>query len=85
MLNIEWTESAIRDLKKLDKPIVLRTLAKITWFSSNSERAIPEPLAGGFRGTFKLRVGDWRVVYALEGKTVVIQFVGHRREIYRIK
>ena len=85
MLNIEWTESAIRDLKKLDKPIVLRILAKITWFSSNSERVIPEPLAGGFRGTFKLRVGDWRVVYALEGKTVVIQFVGHRGEIYRIK
>jgi len=29
-------------------------------------------------------VGDWRVVYTLEGNTVVIQAIGHRREIYRM-
>ena len=85
MLSIEWTESAIEDLKKLDKPISRRVLTRITWFSSNFERVIPEPLTGEFKGTFKLRIGDWRVVYTVEGKTILIQFIGHRRDIYKTK
>ncbi len=85
MLSIEWTESAIEDLKKLDKPISRRVLTRITWFSSNFERVIPEPLTGEFKGTFKLRIGEWRVVYTVEGKTILIQFIGHRRNIYKTK
>ena len=85
MVKIEWTEAATKDLAKLDKPIARRVLRKITWFSNNFESLVPEPLGGEFRGAFKLRVGDWRVVYTVESETIVIQFVGHRREIYRIK
>jgi mRNA interferase RelE/StbE len=85
LVRIEWTERAIRDLERLDEPIARRILTRITWFSGNFERVIPEPLPGKFEGTVKLRIGDWRVVYTLEGKTIVIQFVGHRRGIYKIK
>jgi len=85
LVKVDWTEAATRDLEKLDKPVARRILARITWFSNNFGRVIPEPLAGGFRGKFKLRIGDWRVVYTVEGKTIVVQFIGHRREIYKIK
>lgn len=84
MVNIEWAEDAIKDLEKLDRAVAQRVLNKINWLASNFERIIPEPLTGEFKGTFKLRIGDWRVVYTLEGQTLVIQFIGHRREIYRI-
>jgi mRNA interferase RelE/StbE len=83
LVRIEWTEGAIRDLQKLDKVIARRILKKITWFSKNFERIILEALDGEFKGTYKLRAGDWRVVYSVERKTVIIQFVGHRREIYK--
>jgi mRNA interferase RelE/StbE len=33
-------------------------------------------------GLFKLRIGDWRVIYTVEKDTVVIRAVGHRKEIY---
>jgi mRNA interferase RelE/StbE len=85
LVKVNWTEGAIKDLEKLDKPIARRILARIAWFSKNFERIIPEPLTGGFKGAFKLRVGNWRVVYTVEGETIVIQFVWHRREIYKIK
>ena len=85
MANIEWTEEAIKDLEKLDKPIAQRILRRFAWFSKNSQRTVPEPLTGEFKGTFKLRIGDWRAVYTVEGETIVIQFIGHRREIYKIK
>ena len=85
MVNIEWTERAVKDLEKLDKPIAQRILRRLAWFSKNFQRIVPEPLGGEFRGTFKLRIGDWRAVYTLEGETIVIQFIGHRKEIYKIK
>jgi mRNA interferase RelE/StbE len=34
-------------------------------------------------GQFRLRVGDWRIVFDIEGKDVVVLRVGHRKEIYR--
>jgi mRNA interferase RelE/StbE len=36
-------------------------------------------------GNYRLRVGDWRVVFALRDDVLVILVlrVGHRREVYR--
>ena len=83
MVKIYWTEDAIKDLERLDNPIEQRVLKKISWLSNNFERITPEPLSGEFKGTFKLRIGDWRVVYTVEGQTLIIQFIAHRREIYK--
>jgi len=85
LVRVEWTEEAIRDLEKLDKPIARRILKKVTWFSKNFQSIVPEPLTGELKGTFKLRVGDWRAAYTVEGGVVVIQSVGHRGGIYRLR
>lgn len=85
MAKIEWTEGAVKDLERLDKPIVRRISRRLTWLSKNFQSIVPEPLSGELKGTFKLRIGDWRAVYTMEGETIVIQFIGHRSEIYRIK
>jgi addiction module RelE/StbE family toxin len=85
LVKIEWTEGAIKDLEKLDKIIARRALKKITWPSKNFEQVVPEHLSGELKGTYKLRVGEWRVVHTAEGKAVRIQFIGHRKEIYKIK
>ncbi|MHC3130368.1 MAG: type II toxin-antitoxin system RelE/ParE family toxin [Candidatus Bathyarchaeota archaeon] len=74
----------MKDVEKLDNPVAQRILRKIDWFSRNFERLTLEPLSGEFKGTFKLRVGEWRVIYAVEGETTAIQFMGHRKEIYRV-
>jgi mRNA interferase RelE/StbE len=84
LAKIEWNEDAIKDLGNLDKPIAQRILKKIDWLSDNFEKVTPEPLTGQLKGTYKLRIGDWRVVYTIEGQTLVIQFIGHRRHIYNI-
>ena len=84
-MKVLWTEAAIKDLDKIDKPAVRRILKRIAWLASNFEKVTAEPLAGEFKGMFKLRLGNWRIVYSIEGKTIVIQFVGHRGEIYRTR
>lgn len=82
MPKIEWAKDALDDLQKIDKPIVKRILKKISWLSRHFDDITPEPLSGELAGTFKLRVGDWRVIYTIENETITIQAVGDRREIY---
>lgn len=83
MHKIEWTDDAQEDLQKLDRLIAKRVLNKITWLSHHFNNITPEPLAGDLSGAFKLRVGDWRIVYTIESDMIVIQAIGHRREIYK--
>ncbi len=83
MPKVEWEREAIDDLQKIDRPIVRRILNKITWLSQHFDNITPEPLSGDMSGHFKLRIGDWRVVYVLEKRAIVIRAVGHRREIYK--
>jgi len=80
---VEWTKNAIEDLEKLDTPIVKRILNKISWFSQNFENITPEPLSGDLVGTFKIKIGDWRIIYTFESGVIVIQAIGHRKEVYR--
>jgi len=85
LVDIKWTEGATKDLERLDRPVARRILKKLAWFSKNFQSIVPEPLSGQLRGTFKFRIGDWRAVYTLEGRTIVIQFIGHRSYIYQVK
>ncbi|MBI5048366.1 MAG: type II toxin-antitoxin system RelE/ParE family toxin [Deltaproteobacteria bacterium] len=83
MPKVEWTKDALDDLQRLDKPVGRRILNKITWLSQHFNNITPEPLSGELSGAFKLRVGDWRVIYTVEKEVIVIQAIGHRREIYK--
>ena len=85
MARIEWTQGAVEDLERLDKAIGRRILRRLTWFSQNFQSIVPEPLTGESTGTFKLRTGEWRAVYTVEGDIIVIQFISHRSDIYRTR
>ncbi len=85
MARIEWTQGALEDLEKLDTAIARRILRRLTWFSRNFQSIVPEPLSGELKGTFKLRIGDWRAVYTVEGDIIVIRFISHRSDIYRTR
>jgi addiction module RelE/StbE family toxin len=41
-----------------------------------------KPLQYSLKGCRRLRIGDWRVIFIIEGDTVTIVKIGHRREIY---
>jgi mRNA interferase RelE/StbE len=78
-------DPAVRDLEKLDGQVARRILARLRWLSENFDNLRPEALAGDMAGLFKLRVGDYRVIYEplLEDRTLVIHIIGHRSEVYR--
>jgi mRNA interferase RelE/StbE len=78
-------DAAIRELARLDKPVSRRVVERINWLVANINDIDLEALTGDLAGFYKLRVGDYRVVYeVLDGKRlIVIHMIGHRRDIYR--
>jgi mRNA interferase RelE/StbE len=85
MYNIRILDEASRELDRLDKPVGRRIVERINWLSEKLGDIRPEPLRGDLIGLFKLRIGDYRVIYEIirDEKTIVIHAIGHRREIYR--
>jgi mRNA interferase RelE/StbE len=41
-----------------------------------------KPLRFSLRGHRRLRIGDWRVIYRIEGNCVMIVKIGNRKEVY---
>ncbi|MEA5467570.1 type II toxin-antitoxin system RelE/ParE family toxin [Spirulina sp. 06S082] len=54
--------------------------------AENFEQITPQALTANLAGLFKLRVGDYRVIYSFnsELKLIAVHKIGHRREIYDI-
>ncbi|CAD6490723.1 MAG: ParE toxin of type II toxin-antitoxin system, parDE [Candidatus Argoarchaeum ethanivorans] len=79
---IEYKSSVSKDLKKLDKKITKRILNEL----EKNLRENPDigvPLSGQFKGLFKYRVGDYRIIYTKTIKEVLILRIGHRSKIYK--
>ena len=83
MPSVVFTSRAEENLAKLDKQTAQRILKKIRWLAENLESLTLEPLTGQFQGVYKLRVGDYRVLYTLEEDSIVIRLVKHRRDVYK--
>ena len=84
--SVEFTLKAEEDLERLDKVIAQNVANKIDRLSQSIESILPTPLKGQFKGKYKLRVGDWRVIYSFEhsSQLITIYAVRHRREVYKM-
>ena len=85
---IEFDPAAERELGKLDPPVARRILAFLHGRLAplDDPRRLGEALKGSRLGEFwKYRVGDYRVIAAIEDAAVRILIVriGNRREVYR--
>ena len=76
-----------KDLKGLDRSIKQRILDKIQWLLEHVEEMRHESLTAQWEGMYRLRVGDYRVVYGIdrEHRQITVYAVGHRREIYKLR
>ena len=82
---IEWTAPALRELRKLDKPLARRILTAVTKLGVHPRPPGVRALTGQPTGTMRLRIGDYRVVYVVQDDLVLVTVVriAHRREVYR--
>jgi len=79
---IAYKKSVQRDLKKLSKAEVKRVLDQIEKDLSKDADMFPV-LKRKFAGLRKYRVGDYRVVFAIIDKDVLVLRIRHRKEVYK--
>jgi len=77
-----YTKRAVRDLKKLDQQSLNRMKRALERYVEDPLR-YAEMLTNPELGTYRFRIGDYRVIFDIEGDEIVILRVGHRRDIYR--
>jgi len=77
-----YTKRAVRDLKKLDQQSLNRMERALERYVEDPLR-YAEMLTNPELGTYRFRIGDYRVIFDIEGDEIVILRVGHRRDIYR--
>jgi mRNA interferase RelE/StbE len=84
---VEFDRAAVRDLRRLGLDGERRILRYLRERISGSAdpRRLGHALTGDRKGLWRYRVGDYRIVAAIEDErfVVLVVAVGHRREVYR--
>jgi mRNA interferase RelE/StbE len=82
MYNIEFDKKAVYFFKKLDKSAQERIAKKIELLKNNPHLGIP--LVENLSGLYKLRIGNYRVIYKIKNEQLIILIldIGHRKNIY---
>ena len=82
--SVQLAPSAERDLVALDKPVQRRVAARIDALAENP-RPVGVAKLQGEANAWRIRVGDYRILYTIEDRRLVVLVIkiGRRREAYR--
>jgi len=76
--------TALRDLKKLPKPIQKRIIRKLDFYTNSFHPLeFAESLKDTSLGQYRFRVGDYRIIFDVVKGKLIILTLGHRRDIYK--
>ncbi|AKM82816.1 hypothetical protein A2422_02505 [Candidatus Woesebacteria bacterium RIFOXYC1_FULL_31_51] len=83
MYSYEFKTKALRQLKKLDKSTQRKILERLDLISKEEILFSNKRLTKFKLGSFRLRIGDYRLIYDIDGKMITILLLGHRKEVYK--
>ena len=74
----------VKDIPELDYAIKQRIKKAIETKLSKAPQDYGEPLRKTLKGYWKLRVGDYRIIFRISNDKVFILGIKHRKEVYKI-
>jgi mRNA interferase RelE/StbE len=82
--SIEFDTTAVKALRKIERPFQVRIAAAITALATDPRPDGCKKMTGSKDG-YRIRIGDYRVIYTINDgvRIVKIQKIGHRKEVYR--
>ncbi len=86
LYKVEWKRSAKKELKKLDKQVIIRILQAVETLAQDPFKSGSKKLVGN-DSIYRIRVGDYRIIYNISSSILTIEIikVGHRGQVYRKK
>ena len=79
--DIQFKPKAVRDIEGLPSRMRARVLARIEEMSNDLKGDVKR--LTNFTPEYRLRIGDYRVLFEIEEETIIIYRIRHRREAYR--
>ena len=85
MYKVVYLDQIESDLKKLDKSTARKILEKIEKYLARDPKNLGKLLKGEFQGYWRYRWEDYRVIYKISEKEILIVVlrIGHRKSIYQ--
>ncbi len=82
--SIQYKASALKEIKRLDPQIRKRVRNRIAGLAEDPRPAGAKKIVGS-HNAWRLREGDWRIIYEIHDDALVVQVVkiGSRGQIYR--
>jgi mRNA interferase RelE/StbE len=80
---VALTSSAAKELEKLPNQVVARIFPRIERLASDPRPPGCKKMQGGDR-EWRIRIGDYRVVYTVDDSTLIVEVsrIRHRRDVY---
>ncbi len=84
MFKVEYAKGVAKDLRKLPKSVQRRALEIVEKIIAPDPH-VGKPLTGPYRGLWKFRLGDYRIIYSIEKAKLVIFVlrIRHRKDVYQ--
>jgi len=82
--NLNFKPSVEKDLRPLSKALISRVIKRLEQLKTNPLPREAVKLFGTER-LYRIRVGDYRIVYEVntKAKQITVHYIRHRREVYR--
>ncbi len=79
-----FSKTACKDIDKLDKLTKQRIAKKLEYFlGQDNTLSFAKQLIDSKLGTYRFRVGHYRVVFDIEGDTIEVLAIKHRKDVYK--
>jgi mRNA interferase RelE/StbE len=81
---VVYLDSVKEDLKKFDKSTLKKIFNRIESYLAQDPKGLGKPLKGEFQGYWRYRWGDYRVIYRIAKREILIIIlrISHRKEVY---
>ena len=81
---VAYLDSVEEDLKKLDKAIARKILNRIETYLARDPKELGKSLKGDFQGYWRYRWGDYRVIYKISAREILVTVlrISNRKDVY---
>ena len=81
---IIFTQAAVKDIDTLDVIVKKQLKKKFVYFSElNDIKTVAKKLHDYDRGEYRIRIGNYRIIFDLDRHRIIILRVQHRKDVYR--
>ncbi len=82
MYKVLLTKRSLKDLESIDRYMQNRIAVKLKEYSKDPQK-YGKKLINHKIGTYRFKIGDYRVIFDIDNNNLVILRIGHRKSIYK--